>query len=205
MTIFNDISAPTLERMAELEAVDARDRADSTPRMQRLRQIPPESGRFLALMTAAAPKGQFIEIGTSAGYSALWISLALRGRAVKLHTFEVLPEKVELAHETFRLAGIEDRVELIAADARQHLADYPQIAFCFLDAEKEVYADCYDLVVPNLVPGGLLLADNVVSHQTELEPFVEHAYADPRVDAVVVPIGKGLLLCRKGSGNKVDW
>lgn len=186
--------------MAELEATDSQDRVDGTPQIRRLRQITPQAGRFLALMAASVPEGSFLEIGTSAGYSALWISLALQERPAKLITFEVLANKIELALQTFRLAQIEDQIELFHADAREHLSGYPQIAFCFLDAEKDIYADCYDLVVPNLVPGGLLLADNVISHQADLQLFVDHAYADPRVDALVVPIGKGLLLCRKVSG-----
>ena len=74
------------------------------------------------------------------------------------------------------------------------------MAFCFLDAEKDVYSDCYDLVVPQLVPGGLLAADNVISHADALGPLVERAYADDRVDAVVVPIGKGELLVRRLPG-----
>ena len=195
--MFHDIPRPILNRMTALEAADSRDRADGTSRMQRLRQIPPETGRFLVLIAASAPEGKFIEIGTSAGYSALWLSLALRERSVKLHTFEMLPEKVKLARETFRLADIEDQIELISADARQHLTDIQQIAFCFLDAEKDVYQNCYDLAIPNLVPGGLLIADNVISHQKDLQSFVNRAYEDTRVDSVIVPIGKGLLLCRK--------
>ena len=195
--MFHNIHQPILDRMAELESADTRDRADGTPRMQRLRQIPPETGKFLALMAAAAPPGAMLEIGTSAGYSTLWISLALRDRSVKLHTFEVLLAKVELARATFRKAQVEDRIKLIHADARQHLQEYEQIAFCFLDAEKEVYIDCYDLVVPNLVPGGLLIADNAINHQATLLPFLDEAHVDTRVDAIVVPIGKGLLLCRK--------
>ncbi len=195
--MFHDIPQPILDRMAELEATDTRDRIDGTPRVERLRQIPPETGRFLALMAGSAPEGSFIEIGTSAGYSALWIFLALRERSTKLDTFEVLPAKIELARETFRFAQVEDQIELIQADARKHLADYVQIAFCFLDTEKEIYQDCYDLVVPRLVPGGILLADNAINHQTTLQPFLDLAEEDPRVDALVVPIGKGVLLCRK--------
>ena len=183
--------------MAVLEALDTRDRTDGTPRLQRLRQIPPVSGQFLALMAASAPAGNFIEIGTSAGYSALWISLALPKRSTKLITFEILPDKFELAQETFRLAGVEDRVELVQADARLHIPHYEGIAFCFMDAEKGDYQDCYNLVIPRLLEGGLFLADNILSHQVELQPFVDRAYEDERVDSVVVPIGKGLLLCRK--------
>jgi predicted O-methyltransferase YrrM len=88
-------------------------------------------------------------------------------------------------------------VTLVAGDSRDVLADYRDVAFCFLDAEKEVYQDCYDLVVPNLVPGGLLVADNAINFREVLQPMIDHALRDPRVDALVVPVGKGELICRK--------
>ena len=182
--------------MRRLEAIDAKDRTDGTPRLERLRQIQPETGRFLALLAACAPRGEFIEIGTSAGYSSLYLALACRVIDVRLVTFERLELKARLAEETFRLAGVDDIVELIVGDARDHLERFTNIAFCFLDAEKDIYRDCYDLVVPNMISGGLLVADNVLSHADILQPLVDHAMADRRVDAVVVPIGKGELLCR---------
>jgi predicted O-methyltransferase YrrM/NTP pyrophosphatase (non-canonical NTP hydrolase) len=189
--------------MRHLEEIDAQDRQDGTPRLQRLRQIPPETGRFLALMAASSPSGAWIEIGASAGYSTLWLALACRETGRTLTTFEVLEEKVALARETFRLAGVEDVVTLIAGDAREYLADCHDIAFCFLDAEKDVYADCYELVVPRLVAGGLLVADNAINHQETLQPMLDRALSDGRVDALIVPIGKGELVCRK-RGKPVD-
>ncbi len=195
--MFNHIPEATLNRMKELEAKDFTDRTDGTPHLKRLRQIPPETGQFLALLCACAPKGNLLEIGTSGGYSTLWLSLACRVRGDKLTTFEVLPEKIELANETFHKAGIETMAQLVYGDARQMLNDQEQIAFCFLDAEKDAYLDCYEKVIPNLVKGGLLVADNVLSHQDELGSFIEHVRRDQRVDALVVPIGKGELVCRK--------
>jgi predicted O-methyltransferase YrrM len=200
--MFHDIPQPILERMATLEAQDARDRQDGTPRSQRLRQVPPETGRMLAFLALSAPAGAVLEVGASAGYSALWLALACRQRGDRLTTFEVLPEKVRLAQETFAAAGVQDVVELIHADARQHLAETRPVAFCFLDAEKEIYQQCYDLLIPNLAPGGLLVADNVLSHQESLQPFVAHALADRRADALVAPVGKGLLICRKISSHR---
>jgi len=196
--MFHQIPAAMLARMRELEAIDARDRADGTPQQRRLRQVPAETGRFLALLAAGAPPGRWIEIGTSAGYSTLWLALAARARNARIITYEVDPAKIALAHETFRLAGVDDAITLVEGDAREHLAEHDEgIAFCFLDAEKDVYEACYDLVVPRLVSGGLLVADNVISHREALRPFVDRALADERVDAVVVPIEKGELLCRR--------
>jgi len=195
--VFHDIPQPILDRMRHLEEIDAQDRQDGTPRLQRLRQIPPETGRFLALLAAGAPEGSCIEIGTSAGYSTLWLALACREAGRTITTFEVLEKKIALARETFRLTKVEDVVTLVAGDTREHLADYGDIAFCFLDAEKEVYADCYELVVPRLVEGGLLVADNAINHQETLQPLLDRALSDERVDALIVPIGKGELVCRR--------
>ncbi len=195
--MFHSIRPPILERMRYLELMDAQDRENNTPRLQRLRQIPRETGKFLAWLAAAVPEGAYLEIGTSAGYSTLWIAVACEQLGRTVTTFEVLPEKARLARETFRAAQVEATVTLIEGDARDHLSQYHNIAFCFLDAEKEVYSECYEAVVPNLVKGGLLIADNVISHQEALQPMVDRALTDERVDALIVPVGKGELVCRK--------
>jgi len=195
--MFHTIPDRILTRMLYLEDRDTQDRQDGTPRAERLRQIPPETGRYISMIAATATSGAIVEIGTSAGYSTLWLSLAAKRLGRNVTTFEILPEKVELARETFEKAGITDRIHLVGGDARQFLPSYERIAFCFLDAEKEVYEDCYDLVIPRLATGGWLLADNFTSHGEFLQPLVDRALTDPRVDALVVPIGKGILTCRK--------
>ncbi|MDQ1257193.1 MAG: hypothetical protein QG656_1795 [Candidatus Hydrogenedentes bacterium] len=195
--MFHDIPASVRDRMQYLEGIDAADRQDGTPRLARLRQIPPETGRFLSLIARCAPDGRFVEIGTSAGYSTLWLTLACRCRGMRITTYEILPEKVALARETFRVAEVEELVELVHGDAREALAEHRDISFCFLDAEKEHYLDCYERVVPNLVPGGILVADNAINHRPTLGPMLDHALDDPRVDALIVPIGKGELVCRR--------
>jgi predicted O-methyltransferase YrrM len=197
MTMFRSIPPAMLERMRYLEARDAADRADGTPRLQRLRQISPETGKFLALLLANAPQGHILEIGTSAGYSTLWLALAAQVAGRRVTTFEVLPEKIALAGETFHLAGIDQVVDVIADDARKHIEKFNDIAFCFLDAEKEVYSEMYEMVVPRLTKGGLLVADNAINHREALQPMLDRALNDDRVDALVVPIGKGELVCRK--------
>lgn len=195
--MFHNIPDEISERMVYLEKIDARDRTDGTPRMQRLRQIPPETGKFLALLAANVPAGDWIEIGASAGYSTLWLALAARPLGRKITTFEVLEEKVKLARETYRVAGVEEVVTLVPGNACDHLSRFDEIAFCFLDAEKEIYAACYEAVIPKLVPGGLLVADNAINHQATLQPMLDRAQQDKRVDALIVPIGKGELVCRK--------
>jgi predicted O-methyltransferase YrrM len=195
--MFADIPGPMLRRMRELEARDARDRADGTPRLERLRQVPPETGRFLAIAAAGAPDGRWVEIGASAGYSTLWLVLAARERDARLVTFEILPEKAKLARETFALAEVGDRVELREGDAIAGLDGIDRVSFCFLDAEKDVYLGCWRRLRSKLVPGALVLADNVISHRDEMEDFLDAVAADRETDSVVVPIGQGVLLARR--------
>jgi len=195
--MFHEIPDTILKRMTYLEDLDRRHRSENTPSSIRLRQVPRQTGKFLAVIAALAPKGLYLEIGTSGGYSAMWLALACRHVGAELVTFEVSKEKVILARETFREAGVEDVVTLVHGDARDYLDKYKGIAFCFLDAEKDMYAECYEKIVPNMVTGGILVADNVISHKDILESMVENALHDPRVDALIVPIGSGELVCVK--------
>ena len=183
--------------MAFLENCDRVDRLNEVERHLRLRQIPPETGRFIALLAATSPAGRILEIGTSGGYSTLWLALACLGNERKITTFEYEGNKAGLARETFEAAGVGDIVNLVEGDALDYLGEQKEVAFCFLDAEKEIYGACYDAVVPNLVSGGLLVADNAISHQEALHPFIERVMLDERVDALLVPIGRGELVCRR--------
>jgi predicted O-methyltransferase YrrM len=88
-------------------------------------------------------------------------------------------------------------VELVEDDALRRVGGIGNLAFCFLDAENELYGAFFELVVPNLVRGGLLIGDNAVSHRDQIRPMLERALGDDRVDALVVPVGKGELVCRK--------
>ncbi len=195
--MFHNIPPGVQALMQELEAADAQDRVDGTPQSNRLRQIPPETGRFLALLAACAPAGVHLEIGTSGGYSGLWLALACRAKGASLVTIEAQASKVARARRTFQKAGLDDVVAVVQADARDLLAGYERVAFCFVDVEKDLYQPCYDLVLPNMVPGGLLVADNATSHAQALAPFLDEVRADSRVDSLVAPVGKGLLICRR--------
>ena len=195
--MFNDLDADVLEVMRELEARDERDRDDGTPHLERLRQITPDTGRFISLWAASAPAGAWIEVGTSAGYSALWLAQAARVSGRTLTTYEILPEKARLARETFARARATDVVHLVDGDFLDHADEVEDVAFCFLDAEKDVYETCYEVLVPKMVPGAILIADNFTSHRDELQTMLERVLDDGRVDAMVATVGKGELVCRR--------
>jgi predicted O-methyltransferase YrrM len=127
----------------------------------------------------------------------LWLALAAREAGARVTTFEILEWKAEIARETFAVAEVEDVVELVHADVRAGLEGVEGVSFAFLDSEKEDYLELYELVVPKLVPGGLLVADNVADFHDEVQPMLDRAEADERVDVVVVPFLTGQLLARR--------
>lgn len=198
--MFHGLTAAMRTRMAQLEAIDAADRTDGTLHGRRLRQIPPDTGRYLAILAAAAPAGQMVEVGTSAGYSALWLSLACRERGGVLVSIDRDPDKLVMARQTLQMTGTDDVVRLLCGDALDILAGLDGVAFAFVDANRDVLAQCVELLAERLVPGGLLAVDNVISHAAEIPGVVERILADPRFDAVVVPIGSGVLTARR-TGN----
>lgn len=197
--MFHNISPEILKRMKVLEKRDTKEQANlvTVESFDKLRQVPPETGRFLSIMASTSPKGKWLEIGTSAGYSGLWLSLACKLRNTKLTTFELNPKKIKLANETFTKTNTTEFIEIIEGNVLEHLNSYKNISFCFLDAEKKLYKECYEILIPNMVSGGILLADNVISHKRYLKSMANKTLRDDRVDGVVVPIGKGVLMARK--------
>jgi len=195
--LFNHLDPHIHDVRRDLTARDERDRDDGTPHLERLRQITPDTGRFISLWAASAPAGAWIEVGTSAGYSALWLAQAARVSGRTLTTYEILPEKARLARETFARARATDVVHLVEGDFLDHADEVEDVAFCFLDAEKDVYEPCYEVLVPKMVPGAILIADNFTSHRDELQTMLERVLDDGRVDAMVATVGKGELVCRR--------
>ncbi|MEO6164156.1 MAG: class I SAM-dependent methyltransferase [Candidatus Binatia bacterium] len=188
--MFHDISPAMRQVMRAMEEQLARDQAS-------LRSVDSDVARILALLALSAPAGAFLELGSSGGYSSLWLSLAARARGVKLTTVDLSEKKVALAKENISRAGAADVVEVFHGDAFDFAGRSEPLAFCFSDIEPpELNAKIYELVVPRLVPGGWLVVDNVTSprYQTAL---LERAHSDPRVDCVLLPFPKGDLICRK--------
>ena len=188
--VFHDISANMRQVMRELE--------EQTERDQRaLRSVSVDVGRCLALLAMSAPQGAFLELGSSAGYSSLWLSLAARARGVTLTTVELDEKKVAMARENIARAGAGDSVQAVHGDALDYATRIEEIAFCFADLQPpEHNAKAYEKVVPRLVPGGWLVIDNVTSPRVQTE-ILNRAENDPRVDSVLLPFPKGDLICRK--------
>ena len=162
-----------------------------------LRSVDSDVARVLSLLALSAPPGAFLELGSSGGYSSLWLSLAARVRGVTLTTVDLDERKVALARENISRAGARDSVQVFHGDALDYATRFQEIAFCFSDIEPpESNAKVYEKVVPRLVPGGWLVIDNVTSPRLQTE-LLNRAQKDPRVDSVLLPFPKGDLICRK--------
>lgn len=188
--MFHDISDNMRAVMCALEEQCARDQRS-------LRQVPADVGRCLSLLALSAPRGAFLELGSSGGYSSLWLSLAARARGIKLTTVDLDARKVALARQNIAEAGADDAVEVVHGEALDYAGRVPELAFCFSDIEPpERNAEVYETVVPRLVPGGYLVIDNTTSPRI-LTDLLARARTDTRVDCVLLPFPKGDLVCRK--------
>lgn len=188
--MFHDISANMQEVMRSMEEHLARDQRS-------LRSVDSDVARILSLLAISAPAGTFLELGSSGGYSSLWLSLAARIKGVKLTTVDLDEKKVALARENVARAGAQGSVEVFHGDAFEYAARAENLAFCFSDIEPpENNAKIYELIVPRLVPGGWLVVDNVTSPRVQ-SALIERARSDARIDSVLLPFPKGDLICRK--------
>jgi caffeoyl-CoA O-methyltransferase len=182
----------------KLERQDTLERQQGVSRRERLRQVTPDVGRFLHALVLATRPPSILEIGTSGGYSTVWLATAARSVGAAVTTLEIDPTKIQRATSTLREAGIDDAVAIVQGDAFEYLRDRRESAdFVFLDAEKEDYLNYLELIVPVLPIGGLLVADNVISHGEDLAEFQRRAESDRRLFTVVLPIGRGELLAVK--------
>ncbi len=188
--MFHDISADMHRVMRELEEQVARDQRS-------LRSVPADVGRCLSLLAISAPPGAILELGSSGGYSGLWLSLAARVRGGTLTTVDLDEKKVALARENISRAGARNSVRVFHGDALDYADRFGEIAFCFSDIEPpELNGKVYEKIVPRLVPGGWLVIDNMTSPRLQKD-LLKRAQNDTRVDCVILPFPKGDLVCRK--------
>ncbi|MBI4589296.1 MAG: O-methyltransferase [Candidatus Rokubacteria bacterium] len=166
--------------------------ARETERPKRMLNITPDTGRLLWILIHATRATRILEVGTSNAYSTIWLADAARATGGRVITLERSPEKVKLARENLTRAGLADRVEIREGNAAETLAALGgPFHFVFLDADRANYSTYLDLTLPKLVPGGLLVADNVTSHAQELADYLTRVKSNPALLSVTVPIGKG--------------
>lgn len=124
--------------------------------------VPMTDGRALRVLTEALDAKHVVEIGTSTGYSGLWICLALQNTGGRLTTYEIDRQRAAMAREHFQQAGVEKMVTIVEGDAHELVTQLKgPIDLVFIDADKEGYVDYLNKLLPLLRPGGLILAHNI--------------------------------------------
>ena len=182
-----------LETLARLEAEDAAERHAGLPSAQRSRAVAPTTGRFLFGLAAAQAGIEVLEIGASRGYSSIWLAAGARMLGGRLVSLEQDPAKCAAWRENIASAGLDQWAELVDGDAHETLARTEDVFdLVFLDAEKDDYEVLFGLARPLLEPGGLVIADNVLSHVDSLGSYSGARQADETLSSVTVPLDRGL-------------
>lgn len=186
---------------SELEQFGATHDADAANRATRMLNITRDTGEFLAVLVLATAARRVLEIGTSNGYSTLWLAEAAARIAGHVVTVEAAAAKIALAATSFARSGLADRVEQIHGDAGVLLAGTADAAYdlVFLDSERPSYPGWWPDLRRVLRPGGLLVVDNATSHPAELAPFAALVNADPAFRTCLVPVGKGEFLATRAT------
>ena len=191
----NDALSRLLE---ELAAFGSDHDAQETDHDQRMLNITPETGRLLAILVRVLEARRILEIGTSNGYSTLWLAWAAQATDGHVTTLEQSAQKVALARANFARGGLTDLVTICEGQALDVLAGlHGPFDLIFRDADRENYLTYLDRIFTLLRPGGLLVTDNVISHAYELAAFLDRVKNDPRLESVTLPVGNGEELSYK--------
>ena len=170
-------------------------------------------GRLLGMLCRLTGARRVVEIGTYSGYSALALASGMEAGG-RITTFEINDEQEDFTRPWLEGSPFEPEIEFVIGDAREQLegpyAGLKDIDLCFVDADKRQYVDYYELLLPRLRPGGLMLADNTLwdghvvderyrnDAQTQaVDRFNRHVAGDPRVEQLLLPLRDGLTLIRK--------
>src|SRR6187551_2659957 len=149
-------------------------------RLQRLRNVEPETAELLGVLVRAMSATRVLEVGTSNGYSTIWLADAAEAVGGSVISLEIEPDRTAQAASNLTEAGVKEFVDLI-----------------FLDAERPLYAGYWPDLIRILRPNGLLVVDNTLSHAKDLVEFSELVYSDPAVTSTLVTVGAGVLLIVK--------
>lgn len=149
-------------------------------------------GAFLRDQVIKVKAKHALEVGTSNGYSSIWIALGVRQSGGHLTTLEIDPVKVKLATENFRIVGVDSLITLMPGDALKTIPTLKgPFEFVFIDAWKQDYVKYLDMVLPLVPPGGVIMAHNVTDLRSQLLDFIERVKTDPRLKTTFADPGPG--------------
>ena len=185
--------------LEELEQFGLQNDAIAKDSANRMLNITRETGELLMALIHATGAQRILEIGTSNGYSTLWLAHAAGATGGRVTTVEASDHKVMLAEENFRAAGLASIITVLHDRAHAVLARSTDSAydFIFLDAGRNEYPRMWSSLKRVLRRGGSIVADNATSHPGEIAPFMDLVKSDPDFLTALLPVGKGEFLAVK--------
>jgi predicted O-methyltransferase YrrM len=192
---------PLQSLLAELEQFGKANDSFTSERARKMLNITRDTGEFLAVLVRATLARRILEIGTSDGYSTLWLADAARAIGGAVTTVEFSDYKVGLASKNFDRSVLTSYISLVHDDAGHVLERSSDSAFdfIFLDSERPEYPGWWPNLKRVLRPGGLLVVDNATSHPEEMAPFVALVEADASFTTSLVPVGNGEFMAVKAT------
>lgn len=185
--------------LSELEEFGEKNDRTITDRPRRMLNITRDTGELLSVLVRTTLSQRVLEIGTSNGYSTLWLADAATSIGGKVTTVELSEYKFSLAAHNFERSGLSSAITQIRSDAGILLADSSDESFdlIFLDSERSEYPGWWPDLKRVLCKGGLLVVDNAISHKEQMKPFVELVGADKEFTTCLVPVGNGEYLATR--------
>lgn len=189
------------ELLLELEQFGFSNDGTITDRPRRMLNITRDTGEFLSVLVRAMNAQRVLEIGTSNGYSTLWLAWAAKAINGHVTTIELSDLKIALAAKNFKGSGLAAFITQVSGEAGALLRESAESSFdvVFLDSERSEYLGWWPDIKRVLRKGGLLVVDNATSHLAEMAPFVALVAADPDFTTCTVPVGNGEFLATRVS------
>jgi predicted O-methyltransferase YrrM len=192
---YDQRSEAEMKRMREMPPADMMKHIDDF-----LLPVGPATGQLMNILVKEAKAQTILEIGTSHGYSTVWLAEAARATGGKVITLDVHAGKQEYARNALSKAGLASFVEFKLGDARESIAALPgPIDFVLLDLWKDLYIPCFDLFYPKLATGAMVVADNMIFPEfsrADAAEYRKHVRAKPDIQSVLLPVGSGIELSR---------
>lgn len=189
------------ELLSEIEQFGLSNDSTITDRPRRMLNITRDTGEFLSVLVRAMNAQRALEIGTSNGYSTLWLALAAKAVNGHVTTVELSDSKISLAAKNFERSGLAPFITQVRDEAGAVLKRCPESSYdlVFLDSERSEYVGSWPDIKRVLRKGGLLVVDNATSHSAEMKSFATLASADPDFTTCTVPVGNGEFLATRVS------
>ena len=189
-----------LEKLEEQSTLEKLRKVDIAPE-DRMLAITKETGELLNMILRLKNAKNMLEVGTSTGYSTIWCAEAICEQSGKIITIEQNPNKIKRAKENFQKAGIADTITIKKGLAMQILQElnlqkeYKDFFdFVLIDADKENVIEYFDLILPMVSAGGVIITDNMLypeKYKQDMKKFSDYLKKNPKLRTITTPLGNG--------------